>query len=438
MGCFFHCFLFMALCLSISEAASDYHSLIARSSAYEGYKVCTVRVSSDKDVRVLRNIEETFKDGFEMWSDYFQKGDVLIFHVKSDYIPIIRKILKTHSIRFQVHKDNVDQTIRGEVSNETDSRYDEFGYNYAKHNSFIAMFQLLKGLTDTYRRISRLETVGYTVERRPILAVHISKSRLTKKPAILIECGAHAREWSAFEACLYFTSMLLKQKSEKVRRITSLYDFVILPALNPDGYVYAWTTDRMWRKNRACYLPQDQCIDKCVGVDINRNFDVEFCQDSISSKDPCSSTFCGISAFSERESLAMKKMVARLKNRLLAYFCFHSFMGVWTYPWAKKRELPPNYREMARVARVAVNTVQNISNSVYRIGNIARVIYSVTGSSVDYAYDSGQAKYAYAIELRQGKEKTGFIMNEREILPLCRETFAALVNSILAMCPDRN
>ncbi|KAF8782113.1 Mast cell carboxypeptidase A-like protein [Argiope bruennichi] len=393
----------MALCLSISEAASDYHSLIARSSAYEGYKVCTVRVSSDKDVRVLRNIEETFKDGFEMWSDYFQKGDVLIFHVKSDYIPIIREILKRHSIRFQVHKDNVDQTIRGEVSNETDSRYDEFGYNYAKHNPFIAMFQLLKGLTDTYRRISRLETVGYTVERRPILAVHISKSRLTKKPAILIECGAHAREWSAFEACLYFTSM-----------------------------------DRMWRKNRACYLPQDQCLDKCVGVDINRNFDVEFCQDSISSKDPCTSTFCGISAFSERESLAIKKMVARLKNRLLAYFCFHSFMGVWTYPWAKKRELPPNYREMARVARVAVNTVQNISNSVYRIGNIARVIYSVTGSSVDYAYDSGQAKYAYAIELRQGKEKTGFIMKEKEILPLCRETFAALVNSILAMCPDRN
>ena len=27
------------------------------------------------------------------------------------------------------------------------------------------------------------------------------------------------------------------------------FDFYILPVLNPDGYVYSWTTNRMWRKN---------------------------------------------------------------------------------------------------------------------------------------------------------------------------------------------
>ena len=38
-----------------------------------------------------------------------------------------------------------------------------------------------------------------------------------------------------------------------------------LPVLNPDGYEYTHTHDRMWRKNRARY-------GECVGVDLNRNF----------------------------------------------------------------------------------------------------------------------------------------------------------------------
>lgn len=39
----------------------------------------------------------------------------------------------------------------------------------------------------------------------------------------------------------------------------------ILPVLNPDGYEYTHTHDRMWRKNRAQY-------GECIGVDLNRNF----------------------------------------------------------------------------------------------------------------------------------------------------------------------
>ena len=32
-------------------------------------------------------------------------------------------------------------------------------------------------------------------------------------------------------------------------RLSGHFDFYIIPVLNPDGYVYSWTTNRMWRKN---------------------------------------------------------------------------------------------------------------------------------------------------------------------------------------------
>lgn len=44
------------------------------------------------------------------------------------------------------------------------------------------------------------------------------------------------------------------------------YNRHIVPVLNPDGYEYTHTQDRMWRKNRASYGGE------CVGVDLNRNF----------------------------------------------------------------------------------------------------------------------------------------------------------------------
>jgi murein tripeptide amidase MpaA len=40
-----------------------------------------------------------------------------------------------------------------------------------------------------------------------------------------------------------------------------------MPLVNPDGYEYSWTTDRLWRKNRTPNLGSS-----CVGTDLNRNF----------------------------------------------------------------------------------------------------------------------------------------------------------------------
>jgi murein tripeptide amidase MpaA len=43
-------------------------------------------------------------------------------------------------------------------------------------------------------------------------------------------------------------------------------DWYFVPVLNPDGYEYTHTEDRLWRKSRSLSNGAD-----CVGVDLNRS-----------------------------------------------------------------------------------------------------------------------------------------------------------------------
>ena len=45
------------------------------------------------------------------------------------------------------------------------------------------------------------------------------------------------------------------------------FEFVIVPSVNVDGYVYTWEHDRMWRKTRS---NRKTCAGAASGVDPNR------------------------------------------------------------------------------------------------------------------------------------------------------------------------
>ena len=64
-------------------------------------------------------------------------------------------------------------------------------------------------------------------------------------------------------------------------------DWYIAPLLNPDGYEYSHTSDRMWRKNRS----PPPAGSRCYGVDLNRNWDVIGFGAGATSSNPCSETY---------------------------------------------------------------------------------------------------------------------------------------------------
>jgi carboxypeptidase A4 len=70
--------------------------------------------------------------------------------------------------------------------------------------------------------------------------------------------------------------------------------------LNPDGYEYTHTNNRLWRKNR-----RNPELGECSGTDLNRNFDIYWAGQG-TSPNPCSEIYTGTSAFSEPETQAVK------------------------------------------------------------------------------------------------------------------------------------
>jgi len=74
---------------------------------------------------------------------------------------------------------------------------------------------------------------------------------IQKKPSIFINSGQHAREWISSATTIYMVFKLLTKLKEGDQKIVDLFNRINLhffAVVNPDGYDYTFSRDRMWRK----------------------------------------------------------------------------------------------------------------------------------------------------------------------------------------------
>jgi hypothetical protein len=76
-----------------------------------------------------------------------------------------------------------------------------------------------------------------------------------------------AREWITTMTVEYAAYQLLTATDADTKASRDKYDYYIIPIVNPDGFAYTQTNERLWRKNR-----QSTTSASCVGRDINRNW----------------------------------------------------------------------------------------------------------------------------------------------------------------------
>ncbi|KAK7069175.1 hypothetical protein SK128_003492 [Halocaridina rubra] len=227
--------------------------------------------------------------------------------------------------------------------------------------------------------------------------------------------SAHAREWISPAVATYIAQQLSLAGSQFLKLVT----VIVVPLTNPDGYEYTHTTDRFWRKNRRRNIDPSGC----VGIDLNRNWNISWGNLDGTSNDPCSFQYCGDSAFSEPETRAIRNLTAIFLQKLSAYISLHSYGQLVLHPWGHTDKKPPEYKKLMSMGKKLLRALNNNSHSGYMAGQSSWVLYRSTGTSDDYMYNLG-VPYTYTVEL---PNTDSFELPTSEILPTAEHVWEAFV-----------
>ncbi len=272
-------------------------------------------------------------------------------------------------------------------------------------------------LVAAYPTMASVVPVGSSFQGRPFRALRLTRSTDPNAPAFLFDACQHAREWATPMTAMYIADRLLAGAATDARIGAILDNAVVyvVPVVNPDGYEYTWTNERLWRKNRQ---PN---TDGSMGTDPNRNWGYQWGGQGASANG-ADETYRGSAAFSSPEAAALRDFyIAR--PQILASIDFHSYSQLAMWPWAWTSALCPD-----DVVHRAVGTAMKLAifasgGKTYNAGPIFTTIYPASGGSVDWTYGD-QGVFSYTIEVRD-TGTYGFVMPAAEILPNARENYEA-------------
>ncbi|KAI1261858.1 hypothetical protein F5Y18DRAFT_440030 [Xylariaceae sp. FL1019] len=291
-------------------------------------------------------------------------------------------------------------------------------HSYEDHEQYWFKLQA------TASKNSELFSIGDSFEGRSIQGIHLwGSGGKGSKPAIFFNGNVHAREWITSMVVEYILYQLVTgyPKDPVVQAVLDNYDFYVLPIVNPDGFVYTQTTDRLWRKNRQVRINAT-----AVGTDINRNWLVGWGGDG-SSPDPSSETFSGFAPHDTPETAALAKYTLSLRdlNGIKLYVDWHSYSQVILLSYGYTcTEFPANLDEQMALAEGVAEAIAKPYNTTFDYGPGCLVLYQSSGNGRDYLTDVGGAQFGWGIELRD--TQYGFVLPPEQILPSGIEVWEGL------------
>ncbi|KAK0609691.1 zinc carboxypeptidase [Bombardia bombarda] len=294
---------------------------------------------------------------------------------------------------------------------------------YADHQTF------LNDLQGAFPANSELISAGTSGGGRPLYGIHIwGSGGKGSKPAVYFHGTVHAREWISTMVVEYLTYQLLTQYSTNttVKAIVDSYDFYILPIINPDGFVYTQTTNRLWRKNRLT-----RSGTSCVGTDMNRNWPYNWALTGGASTDPCSETYKGVAAGDTAEIRALVALTTTIRaaQGIKLFIDWHSYGQYILTPFGYSCTARPT--NQARQTTLSSGLAARIALSYgtrFTYGPSCSTLYATTGSSPDYMHAVATAEFAWTIELRPSSgTSNGFVLAASSILPAAIEQWQGML-----------
>ncbi|KAG7304831.1 hypothetical protein JYU34_010209 [Plutella xylostella] len=408
-----------------------FSAVYAKHEIYEGASVYELEVENEAQSKVVSMLEDQL--ALDVWSHPGPSRSGMILVPKNSKEEFAYK-LRLAGIKFRTTVDNVKEQLDLEdrllaaaaassrIPSESDSKAAlplDRVYQWEEVEAY--MQRLARAYPDKVTLVSG----GISFEGRPINYLRISTTNFqdSSKPVVFMQSLLHCREWIGQAATLYALEKLLVDNTES--DLINNIDWIIVPTANPDGYVHTHEANRYWRKNRKDGLFIN---DICMGVDLNRNYDIFWSTES--SNSVCSDTFHGRAPFSEPETAVTKKILDEHTDRIELFLDIHSFGSYVLYGYGSG-QLPSNGLALHLVGVLigeAIDAVKLRTNPNYTVGNVALTLYPASGSSQDYAQSLG-IPYSYTLELpayRGSATLTGFLVDPEFVEQAGYETWEGI------------
>lgn len=400
------CVLLLTLSVSPVAWAIDH-------SIKPGDQVVKVDITNAEQFKLLEAMD------LDIWSHEIGVGPLDV-HVSTDELERIEKagltykvlnpdLMRSHQEEKDAYHRHVQQAARG-LADPFDS-----------YLPLADMVTYINSLAAARPDLCEVIDIGNSVEGRDIWVLHITGAGAGPKPGVFYHGLIHCREWITAPVVLYLAAHLLDNYDTDscVRALVDQTDFYLAPCVNPDGYSYTWTNNRMWRKNRRNNGSN-------FGVDLNRNFGYQWGEhgDGGSSGSTSSDTYRGPSAFSEPETQAIRDFVTAHTN-IKAYMDYHSYSQLLMWPWGYTPSLTPDNATFSEVGNTMQQLITAVHGVYYEPGPVYDTIYPANGVSIDWAYGA-EGRFAYTIELRD-TGSFGFTLPADQIVPTCEENLEGIL-----------
>jgi murein tripeptide amidase MpaA len=391
---------------------------INNKARYDNYGLYRFHLVTQEHVELFQEIEER-SDSYTFYGHALNPDQNLSVVIAPNRIAEIDDLCKRFGVKYSILERNIQRLIDAEESTvkSADTPAEEFDWNH--YFELETIYQWMDQQIAKHDFVTGFE-IGRTFKDKPIRGIKIS--RKPGNTGVFVEAGIHAREWISPATATYIIDRLIRSEEPDALDLSQNFDWYFIPILNADGYKYTFTRDRLWRKNLKPY-------GRCVGVDLNRNFDSVW-NGTGSSSNPCRYDFCGGSVFSEPEAQAIKNFMENYAKeyRIKTYISLHSYSQLYMFPYGYTTEKVSNYDDLMSIGQEAVKAIKETHGQDYEVGSSIDIIYPNSGSSVDYIYEKFDVPIAFTIELRGPKDSTNlFILPADEITPTAEETFAAFL-----------
>jgi len=378
---------------------------------YVGEQVIDVEIRNGSQVKLLETVLGVERD---VWT---RDGTVAIGHNHVRVNSTMKNLITSLGFNVENFIEDIQKLIDQETREQEAAHENPSADFFTTYHTLAELLTFAKDLSTTYPDlVTFIPSIGKSIEKRDIFALRIFGGGQSTDATLKFwfHGGQHAREWISTMTVYYIINKLLSQYAidTKIRNLLNSVEIVVVPMMNPDGFEYARTNTRLWRKNRRLIPPY-------AGVDLNRNWDIYWGQGQGSSPNPSSDVYRGTAPFSEPESSALSTFLGSLNN-VIGAIDWHSYSQLILRPYGWTLNDSPYEKPLFALSQQWAAAIKSVNGLIYDPIKSAQLYYT-DGTASDWFFKIG-IYGAFTVELRD-TGMYGFILPPSQIIPCGEENY---------------